>query len=123
MPFGLKNALAVFQSMMDRVLGPLRNITAVAYLDDIIIHSKSPTQHIRDVEQVLSGLRAANLSINKDKCAFGLTSVEFLGFIVSKKRYFGKSRQNCTYIGFICSNKYKRTGTISWSMWGISKIH
>ncbi|KAG1136977.1 hypothetical protein G6F38_011651 [Rhizopus arrhizus] len=85
MPFGLKNAPAVFQSMMDRVLGPLKNVTAIAYLDDIIIHSKSPSQHILDVEQVLSRLKAANLSINKEKCAFGLKSVEFLGFIVSDK--------------------------------------
>ncbi|KAG0739642.1 hypothetical protein G6F23_008820 [Rhizopus arrhizus] len=85
MPFGLKNAPAVFQSMMDRVLGPLKNVTAIAYLDDIIIHSKSPSKHILDVEQVLSRLKAANLSINKEKCAFGLKSVEFLGFIVSDK--------------------------------------
>lgn len=85
MPFGLKNAPAVLQSIMDRVLGPLKNVTAIAYLDDIIIHSKSPSQHIRDVEQVLSRLKAANLSISEEKCAFGLKSVEFLGFIVSDK--------------------------------------
>lgn len=85
MPFGLKNAPAVFQSLMDCVLGPLKNIIAIAYLDDIIIHSKSPAQHVADVEQVLSRLQAANLSINRDKCAFGLKSVEFLGFIVSDK--------------------------------------
>lgn len=83
MPFGLKNAPAVFQSLMDRVLGPLTYVTAIAYLDDVIIHSSSVEQHVIDLENVLRRIQAANLSINKNKCAFGMKSVEFLGFIVS----------------------------------------
>ncbi|KAG1031659.1 hypothetical protein G6F43_013912 [Rhizopus delemar] len=85
MPFGLKNAPAVFQSLMDRVLGPLKYVTAIAYLDDVIIHSSSVEQHVIDLENVLRRIQSANLSINKKKCAFGMKSVEFLGFIVSDK--------------------------------------
>lgn len=86
MPFGLKNAPAVFQSLMDRVLGPLKNVTAIAYPDDVIIHSSSIEQHVIDLENVLRRIQAANLSINQKKCAFGMKSVDFLGFIVSAKR-------------------------------------
>lgn len=52
MPFRLKIAPSVFQSLMDRVLGPLKYTTAITYLDDVIIHSGSPEQHLRDLEQV-----------------------------------------------------------------------
>lgn len=85
MPFGLKNAPAVFQSLMDRVLGPLKYTTAIAYLDDVIIHSSSVEQHIIDLENVLRRIQSANLSINRKKCAFGMKSIEFLGFIVSDR--------------------------------------
>ena len=64
-PFGLKNAPAVFQSLMDRILGPLECVTAIAYLNDVIIHSSSVEQHIIDLENVLPRIQAANLSINK----------------------------------------------------------
>lgn len=83
MSFGLKNAPAYFQSLMDLVLGPLQNRCVIAYLDDIIIYSNSAADHLRDLEQVLIALSKANLSINRAKSAFGLASVEYLGFVVS----------------------------------------
>ncbi|KAG1116215.1 hypothetical protein G6F37_014028 [Rhizopus arrhizus] len=52
-------------------------------LDDVIIHSSSVEQHVIDLENGLRRIQDANLSINKNKCAFGMKSVEFLGFIVS----------------------------------------
>lgn len=84
MPFGLKNAPAFFQALMDKTLGHLRFKCAIAYLDDIIIYSTDWKSHVIDLEQVLQKLQNANLSINIKKCAFALTSIEFLGFIVSQ---------------------------------------
>ena len=82
MPFGLKNSAQAFQRLMDGVLRGLSSSVFV-YLDDILVASPSMDQHVRDVRAVLSRLAAAGLSINKDKCLFGASSVTFLGHHVS----------------------------------------
>jgi hypothetical protein len=83
MPFGLRNAPATFQALMDQVLGPLRYSCAVAYTDDILIFSADMQQHIKHIHQVLAQLQEANLSIKLSKCAFSMESVEYLGFVVT----------------------------------------
>lgn len=83
MPFGLKNAPAFFQALMNKTLGSFRYKCAIAYLDDIIIYSTNEDTHAKDVDQVFQRLESANLLINKNKSAFGLNEIEFLGFIVT----------------------------------------
>ena len=78
MPFGLKNAPAVFQKLTSRVL---ESCTAFAlpYIDDIIIFSKDWDEHVRHVRQVLQVLRDAGLTASPRKCVWGGKVVEFLG--------------------------------------------
>ncbi|SAL99498.1 hypothetical protein [Absidia glauca] len=83
MPFGLVNAPAFFQVLMMKTLGSLNWSCCIAYMDDIIIYSKSYAEHIIHLDQVLSALQQANLSIKPSKCQFGLASVEYLGFIAT----------------------------------------
>ena len=67
---------------MDGVLRGLSGSVFV-YLDDILIASPSLEQHVKDVRTVLARLSQAGLSINKDKCRFGVDRVDFLGHSVS----------------------------------------
>ncbi|KAG1062624.1 hypothetical protein G6F62_008005 [Rhizopus arrhizus] len=85
MPMGMKNAPAVFQSLMDKVLGSFRYSFAFAYQDDIIVYSRSVDEHKQHLCQVLTQLKNANLSIKLSKSQFCLDTVEYLGFIVSKE--------------------------------------
>ena len=83
MPFGLCNAPATFQRLMEKVLSGLQWEVAVLYIDDIIVHGRSFEEHIERLREVLKRLQAANLTLKTKKCCFLQQKVEFLGHIVS----------------------------------------
>ena len=68
MPFGLNNAPATFQKLMNRVLRPYLRKFAVVYLDDIIIFSKNLEDHVQYVKMVLDKIREARLKLKPSKC-------------------------------------------------------
>ena len=67
-PFGLAQASAYFQELMTGILKDF-NFT-IAYLDDIIIFSKTPQEHLSHIRMVFEKLKSANLSMKKSKCNF-----------------------------------------------------
>lgn len=83
MPFGLKNAPATFQRVIDNVLRGLLNDKCLVYLDDIIVFSTSLQEHIQRLREVFERLRKANLKIQLDKCKFLQRKVKYLGHIVT----------------------------------------
>jgi hypothetical protein len=83
MPFGLSNAPAVFQELMNVVLQGCEQF-CIAYLDDVIIFSSSPQEHLQHIETVLDRLRLHGLKLKLKKCAFFEDETEYLGFKVSK---------------------------------------
>ena len=82
MPFGLKNAPATFQRLMNRVLHRLIGKFCAVYLDDIIIYSTSFKDHCQHVQQVFNRLKEAGLKIKPSKCTFAVNEVSYLGHIV-----------------------------------------
>lgn len=70
MPFGLKNAPATFQKLINSVLREYLNRICVVYLDDILIFSTSLKEHIQSINKVFDALGKANLKIQVDKCNF-----------------------------------------------------
>lgn len=84
MPFGMKNAPAVFQREMQRVLqGRLRRGVMV-FIDDILIYSRTAEEHAELVEWVLRQLQEEGYYANPDKCEFFQREVSFLGHVVSE---------------------------------------
>ena len=84
MPFGLKNAPATFQRVMDCILRDLVGICCFVYMDDIIIFSSSLQEHAKNLNQVLEKLKEAKLKIQLDKCEFFRKETQFLGHTVSE---------------------------------------
>ena len=82
MPYGLTNAPAAFQSFIQDVLREHLDVFCVAYLDDILIFSRTPEEHEQHVRLILEKLRDAKLYANPRKCDWHKTSVEFLGYII-----------------------------------------
>ena len=83
MPFGLCNAPSTFQRLMNYVLADLLDVFVIVYLDDILVYSESTEEHVGHVRQVLERLRTNQLYCAPDKCEFHVTSVEFLGYVVT----------------------------------------
>ena len=82
MPFGLCNAPATFSHWINQILGDLLDTCVIAYLDDILIHSPNPEQHLIDVETVLQRLSASGAILNLGKSHFHREKVDFLGHTV-----------------------------------------
>ena len=78
MPFGVKNAPAVFQELMQSLLNPYKSFST-AYMDDVVIFSDNWQDHLRHIDIVLTTLRQAGLTANPRKCRWGGRSIEFLG--------------------------------------------
>ncbi len=86
MPFGLRNATAKFQRVMDHELRAARcSSFAAAFVDDIIVYTQTWEEHIIAVRKVLQALRGVNMRVHPDKSVFGATCVEFLGVNVSAR--------------------------------------
>jgi len=81
-PFGLANAPSAFMRAMHRILGPYKKF-AIAYLDDVLIFSRSLAEHKMHVDTILLAIRAAHLRLNERKCVFGATETSFVGFKVN----------------------------------------
>jgi hypothetical protein len=83
MPFGLCNAPATFQALMNDVLRPLLRRFVLVFFDDILIYSQTWAEHLRHLRVVLTELRRHQLFVKHSKCAFGEQSVSYLGHNIS----------------------------------------
>lgn len=106
MPFGMKNAPATFQRMIDELLDGLQDF-ACAYLDDIAIYSQTWEEHLRHLGIVLDRIRAANLTLKPDKCNIGMSEVQYLGHRVG----CGKQRPEPAKIEAVLNWPVPRTKT------------
>ena len=84
MPFGLTNAPATCQEVINDALREHLDVFVIAYLDDILVYSKTLEDHQRHVSQVLNCLEARDLRLKPEKCEFHKEEVDFLGFIVGR---------------------------------------
>lgn len=84
MPFGLKNAPATFQRVLDDILRDLIGKSCLIFMDDIICFGTSLQESIQNLDKVLQKLSEYNLKVQIDKCAFLQKEVEFLGHVVTR---------------------------------------
>ena len=85
MPFGLINAPATFQRLMDKVITPDLKPNVFCYLDEIIIVTQNFDDHLKYLNLVLDKIEEANLTRGLNKCEFGYSEIKYLGFKVIEK--------------------------------------
>lgn len=84
MPFGLRNAPATFQRLMDRFKNTIPEVPLLAHLDDIIILSDSFNQHMVHLASTFNNLQKFGLRAHRDKCKFVCQNVKYLGHIITR---------------------------------------
>ena len=83
LPFGIASAPAIFQRMIEGILQGIPHVTV--YIDDILVTGASDSEHLQNLQEVLTRLEKAGLELKKDKCAFMLPAVEYLGHVISEE--------------------------------------
>ncbi|GBN30436.1 Retrovirus-related Pol polyprotein from transposon 297 [Araneus ventricosus] len=85
MPFGLCNAPATFERLMETVLRGLSSEAWLVYLDDIIVVGRTFEEHLNNLRKVFQRLQKANLKLNPKKCRFYQKEVAYLGHVISEE--------------------------------------
>jgi len=85
MPFGLKNAGATYQRLMDKALAPKLGRNVQAYVDDMVVTSLEKNKHVADLEELFITIARYKLKLNPEKCVFGVEAGKILGFLLSKR--------------------------------------
>ena len=85
-PFGLSQALTYFQLLIDKVLMGCSSF-AMAYLDDIIIFSKTKEEHLQHLEEIFTRLHNSGLKMKREKCINFKKHIQYLGHLVSEQGF------------------------------------
>nr|CAN72987.1 hypothetical protein VITISV_005625 [Vitis vinifera] len=95
MSFGLKNAGATYQRPMTKIFKPLIGHTVEVYINDIVVKSRTKSEHAQHLEENFHLMRGYNLKLNLAKCAFGVNVGKFLGFMLRRVCPDNPSRHLC----------------------------
>ena len=85
MPFGLKNAGATYQRLMNKMFAYQIRRNVQVYVDDMLVKSLHEDDHLDDLKETFDTLLSYNMKLNPSKCAFKVTVEKFLGFMVSQR--------------------------------------
>ena len=82
MPFGLSNAPAIFQRLMNELFQQSLHQTNLIFLDDVLTYSKTADDHLKHLEEVFVTLRNANLKLKPKKCQLFQRQVVYIGHVI-----------------------------------------
>ncbi|GAA0186028.1 hypothetical protein LIER_33316 [Lithospermum erythrorhizon] len=85
MSFGLKNVVATYQRMVNSIYATQIGRNMEIYVDDMLVKSKVRTNHLKNLRNTFDQLRKRRPRINPDKCSLGVTSRNFLGYMISER--------------------------------------
>ena len=85
MSFGLKNVGATYQRLVNHMFRPQIGPNVEVYVDDMLVKSQDEEIHLDDLQETFDTLRQYSMKLNPSKCAFGVSSRKFMGFMVSHR--------------------------------------
>ena len=86
MPFGLKNAGATYQRLVNKMFKSQIGRNIEIYVDDMLVKSMESLDHVHDLHEAFETLKRYRMKLNPAKCAFRVSSEKFLGYMISNRR-------------------------------------
>ena len=83
--FGLKNAGATYSRLVNKMFSKQIGRNMEVYVDDMLIKSREELAYLNDMKETFATFRQYQMKLNPSKCAFGVSSGKFLGFMVSQR--------------------------------------
>ncbi|GKA62554.1 putative reverse transcriptase domain-containing protein [Tanacetum coccineum] len=118
MPFGLRNALAVFMDLMNRVCKPYLDKFVIVFIDDILIYSKNKQEHEEHLKLILKLLKKEELYAKFSMCEFWIPKVQFLGHVIDSQGLVGYYRRFIEGFSKIAKPMTKLTQKKDKFIWG-----
>ncbi|GMH26334.1 hypothetical protein Nepgr_028177 [Nepenthes gracilis] len=119
MPFGLKNAGATYQRLVNKMFKAQIGRNVEVYVDDMLVKSKVASHHVNELDETFQILRRHGMKLNPVKCTFGVTSGKFLGFIkltgriAALSRFLAKSAEK--YLPFFKALRGTKSHGFKWN--------
>ena len=85
MPFGLKNAGATYQRLVNKMFADYLGDTMEVYIDDMLVKSLLPEQYLDHLRQAFEVLQKYSMKLNPTKCSFGVATDKVLGYMVTQR--------------------------------------
>ena len=114
MPFGLKNAGATYQRLMDNMFSNQLGRNTEVYVDDMVIKSKKENNLISDIAETFDTLRKANMKLNPKKCTFGVETGQFLGYMITNEGIQANPKTNPSHSKHGFSKNLTRSSSAKW---------
>ena len=112
MPFGLKNAGATYQRLVNKVFKQQIGRTMEVYIDDMITKSVYASDHAGHFRVAFNILRKHQMRLNLEKCAFGVTSNKFIGFMVQQPRIEAKPKPNEVLLLYLAVSEHATSSVL-----------
>ncbi|CAL8163647.1 unnamed protein product [Prunus armeniaca] len=93
MPFGLKNAGATYQRLVNKIFKEQIGRIMEVYVDDMLVKAPKRADHLKNLTEAFSLLRQYRMKLNPSKCTFGVSSGRFLGYLVTQRGIEAYPRQ------------------------------
>nr|GEV25363.1 reverse transcriptase domain-containing protein [Tanacetum cinerariifolium] len=122
MPFGLKNAEVTYQRLVDTIFKGQMGRNIEAYVDDMVIKSKTRPEMINDVEETLLTLKKVNMALNPKKCSFIMVEGKFLGYIVTSEGIRANLKKEKVVVNMPSPSNLKQMQRLSGKLAALYKI-
>ncbi|CAA7021759.1 unnamed protein product [Microthlaspi erraticum] len=98
MPFGLKNAGATYQRLVNKMFKNLLGKTMEVYINDMLVKSARELDHVLQLRECFTIINKYGMKLNTAKCSFGVESDEFLGYLVTERGIEANPKQITTFL-------------------------
>ncbi|GJR98356.1 reverse transcriptase domain-containing protein [Tanacetum coccineum] len=122
MPFGLKNAGATYQRLVDSTFQSQIGRNLEAYVDDMVIKSKDEKILLADIAETFDNLKKINMKLNPKKCSFGVEEGKFLGYMVTSEGIRANPRKTKALMDLQSSRTLKEMQSLSGKLAALNRF-